>query len=164
MLDFIIKYWIEVLFGLICTGTTFLVKRYIDMSKRIREQKDKELIDTIKGKMDEQKTGMVQQMDECYNKLLNIVKESDERSHEEDVKIHQEIDIIKEGVLSVEGRAFRAECKKFLQDDHIITFDEYETILAEHTTYNKLGGNHEGDRLFAMVEAKYQNHLDNNGD
>jgi hypothetical protein len=29
--------------------------------------------------------------------------------------------------------------------------------LADHIVYNKLGGNHEGDALFSMVEAKYKN-------
>jgi len=109
--------------------------------------------------MDEQKVGMETQMDTCYNKLLNIVKESDERQEREDTKIHNEIDIIKEGMLSVQGRTFKAECRKLLQDDHIITLNEYETIMAEHLTYNKLGGNHEGDGLFSLVEAKYQNQL-----
>ncbi len=109
--------------------------------------------------MDEQKVGMEAQMDTCYNKLLNIVKESDERQEKEDTKIHNEIDIIKEGMLSVQGRTFKSECRKLLQDDHMITLNEYEAIMAEHLTYNKLGGNHEGDGLFSLVEAKYQNQL-----
>ena len=98
-------------------------------------------------------------MTECYNNLIDVVKASDEKSMIEDEKIHHEIDIIKDGMLSVEGRAFRAECRKLLEDGHIITLNEYEAILAEHITYNNLGGNHEGDGLFSMVQAKYQNQL-----
>jgi len=99
---------------------------------------------------------MKEQMAECYNNLIEVVKESDEKSIAEDKIIHKEIDIIKDGMLSIEGRAFRNECRKLLDEDHTITVDEYTTILAEHTTYNNLGGNHEGDELFKMVQAKYQ--------
>ena len=116
---------------------------------------------SIDNKFDEQRSGMREQMSECYSNLIEVVKESEERSNEEDRIIHKEIDIIKEGMLSVEGRAFRAECRKLLEEGRVITLNEYENILAEHVTYNKLGGNHEGDGLFSMVQAKYQNQLNN---
>ena len=121
------------------------------------------MLNKIDNKFDQQRTGMQEQMAECYNNLINVVKESDEKSVAEDLKIHREIDIIKDGMLSVEGRAFRADCRKLLEDDHVITLNEYEAILSEHITYNNLGGNHEGDGLFSMVQAKYQNQLQNKG-
>ena len=62
-------------------------------------------------------------------------------------------------MLSVQGRAFKAECRRLLEDSHSITLNEYESILQEHITYNNLGGNHEGDGLFSMVQAKYKNQL-----
>ena len=117
------------------------------------------MLKAIDNKFYEQRTGMKEQMAECYNNLIDVVKESDEKSMAEDKIIHEEIDIIKEGMLSVEGRAFRNECRRLLQDDHIITLKEYETIVSEHITYNKLGGNHEGDALFSMVVVKYENTL-----
>lgn len=98
-------------------------------------------------------------MKECYDNLTNVVKDLEERSIEEDKRIHHEIDIIKDGMLSVEGRAFRNECRRLLEEGHVITLNEYEAILAEHVTYNNLGGNHEGDGLFSMVQVKYQNQL-----
>ncbi len=98
-------------------------------------------------------------MKECYDNLTSVVKDLEERSIEEDKKIHHEIDIIKDGMLSVEGRAFRNECRRLLEEGHVITLNEYEAILAEHVTYNNLGGNHEGDGLFSMVQVKYQNQL-----
>ena len=102
---------------------------------------------------------MTSQMKECYDNLTDIVKNLEERSIEEDKRIHHEIDIIKDGMLSVEGRAFRNECRRLLEEGHVITLNEYEAILAEHVTYNNLGGNHEGDGLFSMVQVKYQNQL-----
>lgn len=98
-------------------------------------------------------------MKECYDNLTNVVKKLEERSIDEDKRIHHEIDIIKDGMLSVEGRAFRNECRRLLEKGHVITLNEYEAILAEHVTYNNLGGNHEGDGLFSMVQVKYQNQL-----
>ena len=107
-------------------------------------------------------------MSECYSNLIQVVKESEERSMEEDRKIHKEIDIINVqrttrkklpiGICNV-GRAFRNECRRLLEEGHVITLNEYEAILAEHVTYNNLGGNHEGDGLFSMVQVKYQNQL-----
>lgn len=117
------------------------------------------MLKAIDTKFDEQKEDMKQQMSECYANLIQVVKESEERSMQEDIKIHNEIDVIKDGMLSIEGRAFRNECRRLLEPDHIITVNEYMAIGSEHVTYNNLGGNHEGDGLFSMVQAKYQNSL-----
>ena len=117
------------------------------------------MLKAIDEKFDQQRDGMKEQMAECYNNLISVVQESERKSMEEDRIIHAEIDVIKEGMLAVEGRAFRNECRRLLSEDHVISLNEYEAILAEHSTYNKLGGNHEGDGLFSMVQAKYQNQL-----
>lgn len=111
--------------------------------------------------MDEQKRGMKEQMNECYNNLLDVVKASEAKSLAEDEHIHEEIDSIKNGVLAIEGRAFKEDCRKLLEPGHIITLAEYEALQAEHEVYNGLGGNHEGDGLFSMAEAKYRNGLKN---
>ena len=113
----------------------------------------------INEKFQEQNAGMQKQMSECYSNLIEVVKDSDEKSMEEDKRIHHEIDIIKDGMLSVEGRAFRNECKRLLEDDHIITLNEYLAVVNEHSVYNNLGGNHEGDLLFSAVKAKYEKSL-----
>ena len=95
------------------------------------------------------------QMGECYNKLLNVVNESEEKSRQEDVKIHKEIDVIKNGMLSVQGNAFKNECRRLLEQEAPITLEQYEAIVEEHHVYNSLGGNHTGDALFKSIEAKY---------
>lgn len=128
----------------------------------MREQKEKhekELVtaleNTLKTKLDEQKDDMKCQMGECYNKLLNLVNESDTKSREEDKKIHKEIDVIKDGMLSVQGTAFKNECRKLLDQKEPITLEQYEAMVEEHHVYNSLGGNHTGDALFKSLEAKY---------
>ena len=157
LIDFIVKYWVEVLFGLICGGIAFTVRHHVKLIIADKKRHEDDMLKAIDVKFDEQREGMKQQMSECYANLIQVVQESEERSMEEDRKIHHEIDIIKDGMLSVEGRAFRNECRRLLEEGHIITFNEYEAILAEHVTYNNLGGNHEGDGLFSMVEARYKN-------
>lgn len=117
------------------------------------------MMKNINQQFKDQNEGMQKQMAECYSNLIGVVKESDEKSMEEDKVIHHEIDIIKDGMLSVEGRAFRNECKRLLEDDHIITLNEYLAVVNEHGVYNNLGGNHEGDLLFSAVKAKYEKSL-----
>ena len=67
-------------------------------------------------------------MNECYNNLLEVVKKSEDRSYEEDKRIRVEIDSIKGGVLSIEGRAFKEDCRRLLEPGHIITLAEYEAL------------------------------------
>lgn len=117
------------------------------------------MISALEKKMDTQQANMQCQMDQCYNRLLNVVNERDEQLLEEDKKIYAEMDVIKDGMLSIQGRAFKADCRRLLEEGHTITLKEYEDLLAEHIVYNGLGGNHEGDGLFSMVQAKYQGEL-----
>ena len=159
LLDFIVKYWVEVLFGLICGGVAFVVRHHVKLIIADRKRHETDLLTSIDKKFEKQNEHMTNQMKECYDNLTNVVKDLEERSIEEDQRIHHEIDIIKDGMLSVEGRAFRNECRRLLEEGHVITLNEYEAILAEHVTYNNLGGNHEGDGLFSMVKVKYQNQL-----
>ena len=119
------------------------------------------MIKTLEDKMDEQRIGMKEQMADCYANLLNVVKESEAKSQEEDKKIYEKIDHLTSGVLSIEGRAFKDDCRRLLEPGHVITLAEFEAIQAEHIVYNNLGGNHEGDGLYSMVVAKYQQALKN---
>ena len=127
--------------------------------KEQKEQHEKNLItaleNTLKSKLDEQKSDMKCQMDGCYNKLLDVVDESNEKNRQEDAKIHKEIDVIKDGMLSVQGTAFKNECRKLLDQKDPITLEQYEAMVEEHHVYNSLGGNHTGDALFKSLEAKY---------
>ena len=149
------------LFALIISGATFFIKRYIKMIKTEKERHEKDMIAAIEKKLDDQKEDMSIQMAECHANLLSVVQESEEKSFAEDEKIHEEINVLKGGLLSLEGRNFKEDCRNALQPEHIITLEEYEALQAEHIVYNSLGGNHEGDGLFKMVEAKYQSTLDN---
>lgn len=137
------------------------MKHYVKLIKEDKRRHEQDIINTLEQKMDEQRTDMSKQMDICYNKLLGVVQDAEDRSFAEDKIIHEEIDVIKSGMLSLEGKTFKEECRRLLDIHHVITLSEYELIQTEHDVYNKLGGNHEGDGLFSMVVAKYQNALNN---
>lgn len=73
--------------------------------------------------------------------------------------LNNQVEIVTEGVLNVQGVAFKRKCRELLNQQTPITEEQYETLMNDHTTYNKLGGNHEGDQLFKLVSAKYEGQL-----
>ena len=184
MLEWLAKYWLEVLFGGVLSIGAFMFKHHLKLIRDAREQHDKDLITTIDKKLDKQKdevqeqlagfdrrleaqkVDMQTQMNSCYANLLSVVDKRDNSllSADTDIRadikgLHDEFGSVKSGMLTIQGRAFKDECHRLLEDSHVITLIEYENILAEHITYKQLGGNHEGDSLFAMVEAKYKHNL-----
>ena len=161
-----------------------MFKHHLKLIRDARDQHDKDLIATIDTKLDDykdevqeklsgfdrrletQKADMQAQMSSCYANLLSVVDKRDDglldadRGIRDDIKnLRNEFGSVRSGMLTIQGRAFKDECHRLLEDSHVITLIEYENILAEHVTYKQLGGNHEGDSLFAMVEAKYKHNL-----
>lgn len=144
-MDFIVKYWVEFAFGLLVAGGGWFVKRYFDL-ENMRRQKEQ---------------------DEFYNKIKNEINKEHDISKKDDIALHTEMDALttilsslKRGLLSVQGRQFKADCKKLLSEEHIITFDEYQQINEDHKAYHDLGGNHNGDALFDLVRKKAEKELD----
>ena len=146
MLDFIVTYWLEFLFGLIAALVTFLIKQYYTLQKKVHNQQrdnfEEEIIEAINNplKKEQEKT----------NKEIASVKE-------EILKVHKSTDILKSGLLNVQRKNFMEFCYFLLEPDHIITKEEYEDIEDDHDVYNALDGNHKGDELFRVVSEKYFN-------
>ena len=111
----------------------------------------------MKDGLKEQKDQISKEMNACSTEMMKVLREQTENLKKTDEAIHTEIDSLRSGMLSIQGRNFKNDCHKLLKADHTIDLKEYEQLLADHIAYNKLGGNHEGDALFAMVEAKYKN-------
>lgn len=63
------------------------------------------------------------------------------------------------GVLSIQGKIFKNECRSLLREGHEITLEEFESLQEDHKAYKALGGNHDGDTLFSMVEKKVTNSI-----
>lgn len=159
MLDIIVKYWLEFALGLIAAGLGIACKKIYALymsEKNTKKTKEREnLMDDMKA-----------MMTSCQLEVLNKVGEREQELQEEDRKIKENLEsltnsvvVLKDGILSLQGREFRQDCRDLLKEDHVITISEYETLVREHQVYNSLGGNHRGDALFHAAEQKYKNSL-----
>ena len=100
---------------------------------------------------------MEKDMAQCSANLLKIVEKDRNDRIEADKRMENKLNNMENGMLAIQGRNFKNDCHKLLKPDHVINYKEYEQLVADHVVYNQLGGNHEGDALFSMVEAKYKN-------
>lgn len=159
MLDFIIKYWVEFALGIIATGLGVACKRILNLYKKEKEHEKTEEKNQL---LEEMKDMMTSCQLDLINKILPhevALKEEDKKLNQDITHLNENVDILKGGMLSLQGREFKQDCRELLKEDHVITLIEYETIVDEHKVYNSLGGNHRGDALFAAVQQKYNNSL-----
>lgn len=168
MLDFIAKYWLEFVFGLVAACIVFAIKQYYASKEKLYE-KDQEgfkqdIIKTINKDMEEQ----VKRSDDADAKLEGIITDLSEsiKSLNDGIATIQNqmyidnVQALKAGVLSMQGKIFKGDCRRLLEPNHIITEEEYEDIVADHKSYNGLGGNHIGDSLFLSVMKKWNAQLE----
>ena len=101
------------------------------------------------------------EQDEFYNRIKNEIDRERECSQQDDTALRDEMGTLasvlkslKRGLLSVQGRQFKSDCKRLLAEGHTITFDEFQQINEDHQAYHDLGGNHNGDALFELVKKK----------
>lgn len=148
MLDFIAKYWLEFVFGLISTGLIAWVKYDIKQFRRKqskdREEFKKEIEDEVQIKIDNTEREL-RKADTNIEASLEVVT--------------AQMENLTAGVLSIQGKEFRAKCRELLEPDHVISVDEFEEITEDHDAYNGLGGNHKGDLLFNAVVEKFNTQL-----
>lgn len=134
MLEFILKYWIEVLFGAVIAIGGYMVKRTLKSYRQERLDEKNAFLESIKKE----------------------ISAEFERSNSRETELAGEIKTLKAGLLSIQGRAFKNNCKRLLDPDHEISLEEYEEITKDHDAYNSLGGNHNGDELFILVRKKVE--------
>lgn len=130
LLSFAAKYWLELIFTIFVGAVTFFGKKYISMAKNER-------------KIEQEK---------FKTEITSEIKA-------EIQPLRDELNILKEGTLSMQGKQFKETCELYLDSNHKLTIEEYEQLIKDHDAYNALGGNHEGDRLFSLVERKAENTL-----
>ena len=159
LLEWFVKYWLQVAFGLMCAAVAWLARRFVKLSQKEKQDHEEDIIATIKNEMKEQYNKTQQQMDECYKKLNSLIEKQSEEFKQVDIDIQNKLLAMKKDVLDIEGAYFRNECRNLLKEDHIITEREFNAITIQHTAYNNLGGNHEGDALYEMVQEKHKKHL-----
>ena len=134
MSDFILKYWIEFLFGGVIAIGSFIIKRTLKSFRLERAQEKETFLQGIKDQ----------------------ISAEFKRSAQKENELAAEIKILKAGMLSMQGRVFRNNCERLLDPSHEITLEEYEEITKDHEAYNSLGGNHTGDELFKLVRKKVE--------
>ena len=164
VLQWIAQYWVSWLCALLAGGVVFFAKRYISMEKKAAEEKwkDKEqnmcnkIISNFDEKISEIKTASNDKESRLYENVQavqNNLEKSDKIIFDDLSSIHNEVDTIESGILSIQGKQFREMCEDLLKQDYI-TVEEYEEFEEEYVVYKSLGGNHRGDSLHARVVAK----------
>lgn len=146
MIDFIVKYWVEFAFGLVVAGGSYVVKRLWTMLKKERESKQLQVHNDLISDM---KVIINDAIGPVQNELT-VLRESVEKGDKEQ-------ELMKAGMLCLQGDYFKKKCKRYLENDHNITEEEYLHLCQEHDVYKSLGGNSNGDRLFALCQEKVKN-------
>lgn len=164
MPEFILKYWVEVVFGLIVSGLSFACRRYWKLWRTEQQYQ----------KTEEQKAfynGILEKIDERFEKMNERFEEIDKRFEETnnritalDNKVEKNVqtsdaqqEILKEGLLSIQGNNFKRQCKALLEPTHKITETEWLQHQIDFEAYERLGGNDDGHDLHNAVAHKYYN-------
>lgn len=146
ILEWLGKYWLEWLCGLVATGALFFAKHYIKIQRQVNEEKWKDKEKKMCGKI-------ITTLEDRIQGVEDKSAAEDVIIHKELDKIHSEVDTVESGILSIQGKQFREMCENLLKQDYI-TIEEYEEFEEEYAVYKSLGGNHRGDSLHARVVAK----------
>lgn len=164
--EFILKYWVEVLFGIVVTGGGFLLKHHFKLFKESLDHKMEERDDKLLEKMTKVLTASNKTIQDSIDKLRSDTKDDIDGVYAElvdlkdDIKdIRKDVESIRRGVLDVQGPQFKAKCKEVLQDSHQITVDEWLALKKEYEIYTGMGGNSDGSELYKLVHKKYSKHL-----
>ena len=141
--------------GLIAAGLTALSKYFYNLYKKEKlhqkTEEQKNFYQEIKDAIGAERAYTQDALSVDREKSITCDKVLEEKVS----NLKEKIDTLQDGILSIQGRDFKADCRSLLQPDHEITLDEYEQIIEEHEVYNNLGGNHKGDELFDLVTHKF---------
>lgn len=148
MHEFIVKYWLEFLFGIIIAIGGFFGKKIMATFKEVHKSRQKAAYEEFQHKIHAE-----------FIESTEDVRQMAQENKIEIKEMKQMMIALTQGVLSMHGREFKNQCWNLLEEDHEITLEEYEDISADHEAYNALGGNHEGDRLFDLVQKKFEKSL-----
>lgn len=174
LLDFFVKYWTEFLFGIVAAGI-LAGGRYIWVlfKNRLRDSLEEQITsitDVIAKRMSEtdekleaKNTSLTQQIGALQADMKIMQQEIQTNKNDENL-IEKKIDTLKDnlntlknGILSLQRKEFKEECRRLLNQEEAITYEQYTILQREHTVYNSLGGNHEGDQLFKLASMRYAN-------
>lgn len=141
MLEWIVQYWLTVLFGLFCTGVCFalkfisntLKKDYVDVVKKNQE-------DNIKT--NQQVFALQKSIDQKFEEINNKIDEMKEQSNASDLAI------IRDTLLR--------KMRYGLTEDKCINLADFETVNSLFENYERLGGN---GSVHSLYEKYKQLHI-----
>lgn len=145
MIDFIAKYWVEFLFGLIISGVTVA---YNFITRQIKKNRQEQF--------DNQLDNLYVKITDSFNEKMTSLQEEDKHINNRIDQLHNDLEVMRDGILSLHRRRFVDDCRKLLNQESEITQEDYERLKREHRTYNALGGNHEGDEMYNLFLKKYE--------
>lgn len=161
-----VNYWVEVVFGLIAAGGGFLIKRYLRLEKENRKEEQEKYFRQLAKEMQNDNLKMIKNLQAEHDAMNKHTEEVYKESKKDDALLEKQIEVIDnklqnltKGILSIQRKEFLAECRKLLAEDHIITLEEWEELDSDHDAYNGLGGNHNGDKLYALAKKKFESGL-----
>lgn len=174
LLDFIIKYWTEFLFGIVAAGILaggrYIWTLFKNRLKDGLEEQITSITDVITKRMSEtdkkleaKNTSLTQQIGELQADMKIMQQEIQINKNDENLiekkidTLEDNLNTLKGGILSLQRKEFKEECRRLLNQEEAITYEQYTMLQREHTIYNSLGGNHEGDQLFKLVSMRYAN-------
>ena len=133
-IEFIAKYWLTILFGLIAAWLGQKVKHYQQLL--IKEKNDKK---------QEEFNDIIEDVKKYVDKKFDSIKESHAKLYK--------------AVLDVQQKQFQRDCYEYLNLDREISLEEFKNLYTDYHIYTSLGGNGIGSMLFDKVEEKYSNQL-----
>ena len=174
LLDFIIKYWTEFLFGIVAAGILaggkYIWTLFKNRLKDSLEEQITSITDVITKRMSEtdekleaKNTSLAQQIGALQADMKIMQQEIQINKNDENLiekkidTLEDNLNTLKGGILSLQRKEFKEECRRLLNQKEAITYEQYTMLQHEHTIYNSLGGNHEGDQLFKLVSMRYAN-------
>ena len=133
-IEFLAKYWLTILFGLIAAWLGKKLNHY------------KQLLD--KEKEDQKK----KESDNLIADVKKYVDETFKETEESHKKLYK-------AVLDVQQKQFQRDCQEYLNLDRELSLEEFKNLYTDYDIYTSLGGNGIGSMLFEKVEEKYSNQL-----
>ena len=144
----VLKYWVELILGLIVAGGGFVIKRYLRLEKEERQREQREYFDKMLDKIQKENQQVLDHLekehdtmnqssedryDEINTKVDKALEAGREESKADDAVLEKQISAVEKnitaltaGILSMQGKEFRNNCRKLLAEDHVITLDEWE--------------------------------------
>lgn len=150
----IIQWWEAWLFAAIGGVIIWFIKISFNGIRETRRKEMKEFKQEVLNIVQENENKIDKIIKNDNDEVISYVKEEDKNILQSLELINKQLLINQKGLLSLQEKIFKAECKKLLEQEYI-TYEEMEHCSSNHVAYNDLGGNHHGDELFKMVENKF---------